>query len=348
MHIYILGGKIMIVIDSEFRKLIPPLASEEYQQLKANIEKDGCREPLVMWGDLLVDGHNRLRICENAGLPYKTIQGKFKSRESVKMWIITNQLGRRNLTPFQRAELALRLKPLLSQEAKERQFVGRHLDQNSDHGRTLDTIAHRAGLSHDTIHKAEYILNNADEGTQDALRGGETTIHREYTSLRKPHLSQCTGQNEWYTPSQYIEAARQVLGEIDLDPASNPFANEVVKANHFFTKEDDGLTKDWTGKVWLNPPYEKGLIDKFIDKAIAECKEAIILTHNSTDTKWFQSLASKASAICFTSGRIQFYSDRPDKSGPLQGQAFSYIGSNTSQFISVFKRFGFCVEVCRD
>jgi hypothetical protein len=73
---------------------------------------------------------------------------------------------------------------------------------------------------------------------------------------------------EWFTPAEYIEAARRVMGSIDTDPASCPTANRIVKASLFYTSEDDGLLFDWPGNVWLNPPYNMPWIERFIDKAI--------------------------------------------------------------------------------
>lgn len=94
-----------IVIDPEFKALIPPLSSEELAQLEANIVADGCRDPLVVWGKTLVDGHNRYEICTRLDIPFKTVQVEFADREAAADWIDANQLGRRNLTPDQRTLL---------------------------------------------------------------------------------------------------------------------------------------------------------------------------------------------------------------------------------------------------
>lgn len=90
-----------IKIDPEFRDVIPPLSAEEYAGLEANILADGCMNALVLWGEILVDGHNRYRICTEHNIPFKTVQKDFDSREDVIIWICKNQSGRRNLTPEQ-------------------------------------------------------------------------------------------------------------------------------------------------------------------------------------------------------------------------------------------------------
>ena len=107
-----------IQIDKEFEALIPRLTDEEFSQLEKNVIEDGCRDALVLWEDILVDGHNRYRICQKHGIPFNTVQKEFANRDKAREWIILNQFGRRNLTAFQRSELALQLKPVVKAEAK--------------------------------------------------------------------------------------------------------------------------------------------------------------------------------------------------------------------------------------
>lgn len=159
-----------------------------------------------------------------------------------------------------------------------------------------------------------------------------------------------TGENEWYTPDEHLDLARNVLGAFDLDPASSPIANERVRAVQIYTETDNGLEKPWYGRVWLNPPYAQPAISHFADKMVAEWNVgnvdgAIVLTHNYTDTAWFQKLARAATAICFTRGRVRFISPTGELASPTQGQAFFYFGHDAETFASSFAEVGFVVEV---
>lgn len=153
--------------------------------------------------------------------------------------------------------------------------------------------------------------------------------------------------NEWYTPADYIEAARRVLGYFDLDPASSDAANETVQAECFYTKEDNGLEQEWFGNVWLNPPYGKDG-PKFVSRLVEEYEagivtEAIILVNsNSTETNWFAPLWDYL--LCFSNHRINFKSPVGNGNGSTHGSVFIYLGPNKAEFAKQFQAFGYIVR----
>lgn len=158
-----------------------------------------------------------------------------------------------------------------------------------------------------------------------------------------------TGENEWSTPEVYIELARKVLGEFDLDPATNEEAQKLIRAAKFYTAETDGLTKEWHGRVWLNPPYAPPLMEQFISKMVAEyaakrVTAGIMLTHNYTDTAWFHEAANAATVFCFTRGRIKFIDPHGNRASPTQGQTFFYFGKSAKRFAKVFSETGLIVS----
>ena len=157
--------------------------------------------------------------------------------------------------------------------------------------------------------------------------------------------TQFSGNNEWYTPSIYLASVRDVLGTIDLDPASSHAAQEAVKATKYYTIEDNAFLYAWDGRVFLNPPYTQPLIHQFIQRLVDEFEvqhvvEAILLTHNYTDTAWFHLAGKAASCFCITKGRVRFVDAEGNVASPTQGQVFFYFGSNVNRFHEVFSKYG--------
>ena len=110
-----------LAVDKEFMRLIPPLLEEEYRQLEQNILATGkLLNPIILWDGSILDGHNRFYICMEHGIEFEVKEMYFESREDAKLWILENQLGRRNLTDVARIELALKKEGLLKAIAKEK------------------------------------------------------------------------------------------------------------------------------------------------------------------------------------------------------------------------------------
>jgi hypothetical protein len=357
-------------IDSEFESLCPPLTPDEYEILEASIVSEGCRDALVVWDseDILLDGHNRRRICEQYGLAYDTVTVELPDRQSAIDWIILNQLGRRNLHPDAASLLRGRLYNSQKQapHSGENQYT-RGEYQNDTHQTTAARLSSQLGVSAPTIKRdgkfaeAVDILKPVITDIQEQVMSGaaysrQAIIEASKTPETALHvLISQSNSNEWYTPPEYIEAARQVMGAIDLDPASNNIAQDWIKAETFYTKNNDGLSKDWRGRVWLNPPWGR-LTGDFIAKLMTEyeagnIQEAVILVNaHATDTRWFDPLWN--GTLCFTNHRINYKSGRLSdilsvSEGSTHGSVFVYFGKSERKFIQAFRQWGAIVKkVC--
>lgn len=195
----------LLKINNEFKQLIPPLTQEEFLQLEKNILSEGIREPIILWNDTIIDGHNRYEIACNHSLKYETINKEFENENQVIEWMILNQFGRRNLSAYQRSLLALKLKPVFEEKAKEN--VSKVVAQNNTERekpdfqksekveyKTINTtkeLSKIANVSHDTIAKVQKIEEKATPEVKEQLSKGEVSINQAYKEIKaqeKTHI----------------------------------------------------------------------------------------------------------------------------------------------------------------
>lgn len=180
-----------LTISETLEHVMPPLQEMELDLLTQSLLADGCRDPLVAWDGVLVDGHNRYRICRENQIPFSYIEMEFENEEAARLWIIKNQLARRNVPDFVRCELVLPLEAELKAEAKKRQgnrndlhYILPNLVESQKPKTTQQILAEMAGVSHGSLDKAKKLIEGADEETKDRLRTGEVSIHRAFTRMQ--------------------------------------------------------------------------------------------------------------------------------------------------------------------
>ena len=177
-------------IEPEFKQLITKLSDAEYSILKDSIAKEGIREPIIVWNNTIIDGHNRYKIAHELDIPIKYETMEFQDREEAKAWIINNQLGRRNISKYERCRLVLNMKDRIAAEARERMLAGKSdPTQKSAQGATRDILAKMAGVSHDTLKKVEILEREASPEVKESLRAGTTYISAAYRQLKREQTS---------------------------------------------------------------------------------------------------------------------------------------------------------------
>lgn len=344
-------------------QLLPRLRDTEINELRSSIERFGVKVPVhIDENGEILDGHHRVMIADSLGLPYPTIQVFNLSDAEKRILAAELNVARRQLTDAQKVLLGREIEPDIRAVAAANQAHGETapgrnaLPQVRQSVRTTDAVAQKVGLgSGDTYERAKALFEEVEQEPDaeelfEKVESGEMDLPdlRQELKERRPHVANNSGENEWYTPPHFTEAARLVMGGIDLDPASCAKANETVRAYHYFDAQVDGLKQFWSGRVYMNPPYAQPFIQQFCEKLVwhvgeGEVEQAIVLVNNATETGWFQHLLTRATAVAFPKGRIKYL----DQAGaasltPLQGQAFVYFGPQEGghQFVKTFGEFG--------
>ncbi|MES2299227.1 MAG: hypothetical protein V4582_19460 [Pseudomonadota bacterium] len=188
-----------ITINEQLRSFIDPLTANEYAALERSLLAEGCRDALVLWGETLIDGHNRYALCRQHGIEFKTVQNtSFAALEDVMLWMIDNHLARRSVSDYQRGVLALRKKDIVTQRSAARAAEAEPAAAAADTARvpaapalaTREDVAKAARVSSNTISQIERIQKAATPELVDAVRAGTISINAAATVASLPQQEQ--------------------------------------------------------------------------------------------------------------------------------------------------------------
>ena len=295
-----------IVIDKEFKNLIPPLTVEEYAHLEESILKEGCRDALVLWNGILIDGHSRYEICKKHAIEFDTVDIEFKDRHKVIEWIILNQFGRRNLSAYDRSLLALRLKPIIAEKAKEQQLSTlkqNTVSQISVERKPIDTqkeLAKVAGVSHDTIHKVEKIEANAIPEVKEKVISGSISINTASEITSRPQEEQreiiVKSEKDIIAEANKIKRERKVKRKKEKEQARQEAFQKVIKqpvSDRYklivgdIAEACQQIENDSIDVIITDPPYPKeylqlyGILAKEASRVLKPGGSLIVMTGQS-------------------------------------------------------------------
>jgi hypothetical protein len=342
-------------------QLLPPLTGDEYAALKADIAARGVQVPIEFDEDgAPLDGHHRLRACDELGITEypRVVRSGLSEAQKVEHVLALN-LARRHLSREQQVELGVQLRRQNWSYPRIAEALGVSVDtawRDTRHVSDIGNVTGADGKSYPAQRPTPAPFRWDSQAFEadpeppeptyvDPEWPEEPVVEDTPPAPKAAHVAYNSGESEWYTPPEYLDAARATMGSIDFDPASTSQANERVHAAVFCDAACDGLTQPWHGNIWLNPPYAQPLISQFASAAAekftaGEFAQACVLVNNATETSWFQRLLCAATAICFVRGRVRFLDPQGLPGAPLQGQIVLYLGTRAEQFAAHFADFG--------
>ncbi|AJE99788.1 hypothetical protein [Pandoraea apista] len=242
-----------VQINEELKAYIDPLTPDEYAALEQSLLAEGCRDALVLWGDVLVDGHNRYEICRKHSIEFRTVQNpSFKSMDDVRLWMIDNHLGRRSVSDYQRGVLALRKKTILearsgaqapaqapAQQAATADGAEQDAGKTSIPAHTMAltraALARAARLSSNTLGQIEQIHNAAAPELVDAVKRGDVSINAAAAVSTLPAAAQVAA----------VVAGKQELRELARQVREARPVKPRKKKDEEIVEDDDDGTPPW-------------------------------------------------------------------------------------------------------
>jgi hypothetical protein len=229
-----------IVVNEELKAYIDPLTPQEYEALERSLLAEGCRDALVLWGSVLVDGHNRYGICRKHGLPFQTVQNpRFKSIEDVHLWMIDQHLGRRSISDFQRGVLALRKREIVAARRDAATAVAPAADAvaeappstaateagTEERLQTREALARAARLSSSQVVLIEKIQKQGAPELVAAVKAGAVSINAAAAVATLPAQEQAAAAAAG--ADELKQAAKRVRESRRRAPAAEPAQAET-------------------------------------------------------------------------------------------------------------------------
>jgi hypothetical protein len=326
-----------------FANIYPLLEATQLAELASSIKAHGLREAIVLHSDgSILDGRNRYLACRTAGVPPRFVNFGGSDNEALEFVVDTNS-RRRHLDASQRALVAARLVGY--------GHGGSRTDQQKSDLLTHKDAAHLLNVGERSVRDGKLVVDYGSDAMSDEVEKGllavraaaeiiraagkDRALVAEYHRLRRQSRSV-----EWYTPKHILNLVIDVLGEIDLDPASNQ-GDPWVPAKKHFTVDDDGLAQEWSGRVYLNPPWDsQGSPRAWVTKLVHEYQQgqvtqAICLLPARTNTEWMGMLAPYPRV--YVRGRLRFSDGAGEAPFPVM---LVYLGVAIGPFARSFSTVG--------
>ncbi len=315
-----------LFINNSFRDLIPPLSPDEYSELEQSLIKEGNRVPIDTWRGYIIDGHNRYDICKKNNIDLKpSNEVKLDDEQAVMEWIIRNQFGRRNLQPYSRGILALKLEDIIAIRAKQKQKESGGAVPQKSVKPPIDTqkeLAKIANVSHDTIAKVKVIQDKATPQQKASLVAGKTTINKVYNQVKPPvqpkplpkeeikNVKLITGDMELIIPT---------LGKFDLIIADPPYNvtefewdkyDDFIKQTEIWLRICKASLSDKYHLFWFCSPQYSADIEMVFRKLELPIKSRIIWHRRN------MSMGSQATSRFIDSWEMIFHSGNTELNMP--------------------------------
>ena len=347
-------------------EIFPAMDQDQFEDLLQDVAEHGLIDPIEVDDDgLIVDGRHRWLACQEAGCitPFVNWKERAKPGQYLEDYLISKNLNRRHISATERAMIAAKLATTKMGRPPEECVGAPTLSQGE--------AADKLGVSRGTVNQAHSVQTNGIpslkelvEGKKMGLRSAvdisrlspeeqekaiETWQKGQEEAINKSKIHEA---DERYTPQYLIEAAREILGDILLDPCSCKKAQELIQARTYWTVDDDGLSQEWRGfnKIWINWPYSdpRPWVHKIADwwesGAVARGGALMALARLDPSTVWYRELWPYVDAMCLLKNRVTHYNG--DGECGTQTNFCSvliYIGTNTQKFLEVTSPLGYCV-----